>query len=219
MSASYTRELLVDAVGGTPVVAVLPAPTRGNLERLIIKQVEGAAAAANFTVYNRRGACATEYDLHVKGGGISASANNGGQAQFTTDAAHNLLPGDLVYIKGTGEATYDALYHTVDTVESSTVFTTTTAHASVVSAGIWQTPPLDEYPILDPVMHKIYEGSVTSGTAFEGFDLDRDYENRDNQDLTARRRGQALYLYLDPAGSGAQKWSVAISTISDIVGV
>jgi hypothetical protein len=196
--SSYSREVQAVLTASGKNCIVLPTPARGELQRLIVKQTAGTGAAFSGVVYDRRGACENEIDLNVKGGGITASANNGGNAQFTTDADHNLLPGDTVYIKGTSEVAYDGIVHTVDTVESSTQFTTTTAHASVVAAGYWQTEPLADMPIRDPAMHTVTEFvSQVSGTTYKNTTVEEQYENRDNQDVTARRRATQLYLELD----------------------
>jgi len=215
MSGAYTRELSFAATGGEKKCVVLPAHPRGVLEKLFIKQTGGTGVAYDFKVLDRKGACETEIDLHVSGGGVAASADNGGKAQFETDAAHNRQVGDRVYIKGTGQATYDGAYHEIISIESTTEFTTDTAHAAVVSAGYWQTEPLDEYPILDPDIHEVYSGSEVADATHKGTGLGKDYTNRDNQDLTARKRAQALYLEFDPDGSGAQTWVVSVTTTSD----
>ena len=49
----------------------------------------------------------------------------------------------------------------------------------------------------------------TSGNASASFDLNRTYENDDNQDFTKRTQAQALWLDLVPGGSGAKTFEVA----------
>lgn len=207
--SSYSREIEAVLTETGKNCIVLPVPARGELQRLIIKQTGGTGAAFSGVVYDRRGACTKEIDLNVKGGGISAVANNGGNARFTTDADHNLLPGNTIYVKGTGDASYDGIVHTVLTVDASNQVTVDTAFNTGPSAGYWQTEPLEDMPIRDPAMHTVTEfTSQVAGTTYKNTALQEEYENRDNQDLTARRRATQLYLELD-VDQANTTWEVA----------
>jgi hypothetical protein len=216
MSGSYSRDVSFSAAGGVPTCVVLPVSMRGTLDRLIIRQVSGTGVTFQFVVYDRRSACAGQIDLHVQGGDLVGGVNNGGQVQFETEEDHNLKVGDTLHVSESDVSGYNDQYHTVISVESDTEFTTDVAYSSDATGGIWQTPPLDEYPLLHPAVHRVFSGSGLVDTTFESYDIDRNYENRDNQDVTARRRTSALYLEITPGGTGAKTWVASVTTSADI---
>lgn len=58
----YANALRV-TVAATPECIPLPAPIRGILTRLIVKQIDGTLAGYSFNVFTREGACTSVTDL------------------------------------------------------------------------------------------------------------------------------------------------------------
>lgn len=57
MTVPYTRQLQFDSSDEMKVCVELPAPPRGILTRLIVKQTAGTLGGFSFDVYDRRQAC------------------------------------------------------------------------------------------------------------------------------------------------------------------
>jgi len=217
MGGTYSRVVEATVTGGVSNCVELPVPPRGVLERVIIKQTSGTDVDFDFVVYNRKGACPTGIDLHVNGGAVTAVADNGGDAQLTLTTTqtypygYDLAVGDKIYVKGTNVAAYNVV-HTVASVDSTTQVTTDITYSSAITTnGVWQDSEPQVYNRNDPTMHIVNESTTgTAGNASANFDLERTYENADNQDITARRLATALWVDLQPAGSEADiKYEIA----------
>jgi hypothetical protein len=200
MSSGYSKVISFSVTCGTPAAIELPAPPRGVLERVILTQVGGGAEAATCNIYDRKGACEAATDLNVAHSGvIAAVADASGFASVTTTAAHNLTVGDSVEFKNCSESTYNVL-QTVTAVVSDTQFITDVAYVSPESAGaLWQTAPFN--PTTQPITHLVYTFNKLSGTDYSSFDVQRSYENKDNQSNTMRRRASALWLEVLTVGT------------------
>lgn len=208
--AGYTRTVKFAGTAGEPSCVELPCFQRGKLDRLIVTQTSGTPGGGNFNVYDRKGACVNEVDLNVtESGAVDAIANSSGVVRLTTDADHNLKVGDVIEIKNCSVTAYNRL-HTVTDVVSSTVVVTNVSHTSNASDGVWQTEPL--FPSVHPDSSIVYTGSLSSGS-LKAFDIDQQYENRDNQDVVMRTRRGALWLEITPDNSG--NYEVSITTESD----
>lgn len=210
MAGGYSRTVSFTGVAGTPICVELPVPPRGILERLIITQVSGTPGGGTVSVFDRKGACVGETDLNVaEFGAVTSSANSGGSIAITFAADHNLKVGDTLEVKGHTAASVNTT-HTVTEVTSPTVVVTDIAFVGVGTGGVWQTSPF--LPTVNPASHLVYEGTVAAGS-LKGFDIDRGYENRDNQSETMRARYQALWMEFTPANSG--NYEVAITAETD----
>jgi hypothetical protein len=108
-------------------------------------------------------------------------------------AAHGLKVGSLFSIKDCDIAVYNTTY-TVTSITSSVAVTVSasSASATAITAGVWQTTPFN--PRTSPPTSLVYAGTVTAGTTFQAFDLNRGYENKDNQDINLRSRHTGLWL-------------------------
>ncbi len=205
--AIYSKEQRLSTVGAALALFELDAPMRGTLNRFLLKQLTGVAAGFTYALYCRRGASSIANDLNTPAGLVSTVGNGSSHALVTTAAAHGLKIGDRVVIKGTTQSGYNTT-HVVATVPSSVTFTTDVAYGSAATGGFWQveTNPLlgdsDSYLILD-------RGTVNSGAAAKLFGVEYDYENRDVQSVTARRRATKMYLEITPGGTGAKTHEVA----------
>lgn len=207
--ATYSNEVEFEAVAGVATAVELPAPMRGELDRLIVKEI-GADDGFDFTVFNRKGACANASDLHTKNGEVSSIADNGsGDCRITTSAAHGLKPGDKIEVKGNSVASHNVT-HTVAAVISTTVVDTDIVYGGANTGGRWQTEP-EVYPTRDPDMYALFGSQTVAPSAggYKNFDIDQFYENRDNQSVTARRRAQALWLEITPGGAGTKLFQVS----------
>jgi hypothetical protein len=209
MSGGYSRTVSFAGVAGAPVCVELPAPPRGVLDRLIVTQTTGTPGSGTVSVYDRKGACVGETDLNVaESGAVTSSANSGGFIAITFAADHNLKVGDTFEVKGHTAASVNTT-HTVTSVASSTVVVTNISFVGVGTGGVWQTLPF--LPTANPASHLVYEGTMSAG-ALKAFDIDRGYENRDNQSSTMRARYQALWLEFTPANSGDYEVAVTAET-------
>ena len=210
MAVGYSRIVEFSGTASTKTCVELPACPRGLLEKLVITQLTGTAAGGDFNVYDRKGACANANDLNVSlSGGVTSVGNSSGQAQITTDAAHGLKVGDTIEVKGNTVSAYNVT-HTVTVVVSETEVDTDIAYTSGGTGGLWQTSPY--MPTRNPASHVVFSGTVSSGS-FANHNIDRGYENRDNQSETMRARYQALWLEYEPDQTGT--FEVAITTESD----
>jgi len=57
MTVPYTRTLLFSTESGVEACVELPAPPRGVLERIVIKQTEGELGGFSYNLYDRAQAC------------------------------------------------------------------------------------------------------------------------------------------------------------------
>lgn len=199
MPSGYSRVTPFAGVASTPICVELPLPPRGVLERIILTQLDGTPGAGTVDIYNRKGACAEEADLNVdESGVVSTVTDSGGDASVLFTADHNLKVGDTFEIKGCSVAAYNVT-HTVASVTNSTTVVTDVAYTSNGADGFWQTSPFN--PTRNPASHLIYSGTIASGS-LQAFDIDRGYENSDNQSETMRTRYQALWAEITPTQSG-----------------
>ena len=222
MGGTYSRVVEAAVTGGVSNCVELGAPPRGTLQRLIVKQTAGTDVDFDFVVYNRKGACPSAYDLHVNGGTVTAVVDNGGSTKLTLTIGqvypygYALKKDDVIYVKGTNVTAYNVV-HTIVSVDSATEFTTNVTYSSAITTdGLWQDNVPSVYKRNDPSMHIVNASTTgTAGNASASFDMDRTYENADNQDITARRLATALWLDLQPAGSASITFEVAYTTDVD----
>ena len=210
MASGYSRIVTVDGTAATAQCVELPTPPRGTLDRIIVTQTSGVAGAGDIAIYNRKGACSTANDINVnESGEVTVVVTSGGSAAVETDADHNLKVGNTFEIKGCDIAAYNVT-HTVVEVVSATVVVTDIAYTSDGTGGLWQTLPF--IPTNSPASHLVYEGSLSSGS-LQAFDIDRGYENRDNQSETMRSRNSALWAEFTPATTAT--YEIAITCEAD----
>lgn len=221
MSSGYSKTVQCAVTRGSAAFVELPAPPRGKLERLIITQTSGTSTGATINVYDRKGACIAASDLNVDASGtVSGSANTGGFLQITTASDHGLIAGDSVELKNCSVAAYNAV-HTVTSVPSSSQLVLSVAHAGAVASSnsaavLWQTRPL--LATRKPVTHLVLTDTVSSGTNKVLFDIDRSYENRDNQNTYTRLRHSALWLEFITTGTAtALVFEIAYTCRADTI--
>jgi len=213
MAGTYSRVVEASSItGGVSNCIELPIPARGTLDRLILKQTAGTGVDFDYTVYNRKGACPTGNDLHVNAGTVTLIDNNSGATQLTITHdqfepyGYKLEVGDQLYVKGTSRDWYN-IVHTITSVDNAggTLITTSGVDYSLGgTGGYWQDNEPQVFPRHDPTMHLVTtENTGTAGNASAHFDMNRVYENDDNQDVTKRTQATALWLDLQPAGSAS----------------
>jgi hypothetical protein len=198
---------------GTAVTCVeLGVHARGTLQRLIVAKVSGTTLGGTVKIYDRRGACVGQPDLEVKSGAIVSLTDSSSFVRLTSATAHGLGFGDRIEFKDAARVTYPGI-HTVTAKVSDTVVDLNVAYTAN-AAGIWQTEPW--VPTQLPQTHLILVDTVSAEGEMVKFDLNRGYENRDNQDSISRRRSPSLWLEYTPAeGSGACVFHVAYTSVSD----
>jgi hypothetical protein len=59
MTTPYCSQVDVTAIGGTNLCVTLPAPARGIVVRLVVKQMSGALDGFTYELYDREDACAS----------------------------------------------------------------------------------------------------------------------------------------------------------------
>jgi hypothetical protein len=191
----------------------LPLPPRGVLDRIILTQLDGTPGAGTVVIYNRKGACLEEADLNVDESGVVATVvTNSGDAEVAFTADHNLKVGDTFEVKGCDVAAYNGVTHTVTEVVDATTVVTDIAYTSDGTAGFWQTSPFNVTN--NPASHIVWTGTIAAGS-LQGFDIDRGYENSDNQSETMRARYQALWAEVTPAETG--NYEIAATAEADAV--
>lgn len=111
----------------------------------------------------------------------------------TFSAPHVLKVGSSFFIKDCNVALYNKTY-TVTAIVSDTAVTvsSSTFSSTAITSGVWQTDPFN--PKTSPPTSLVYSGTVAAGTTFQAFDLNRGYENKDNQDINLRSRHTGLWL-------------------------
>lgn len=218
----YTREVEFAAMSAVKTVVTLPMPMRGTLSRLFVKQTSGTLAGYSFKIFNRRGASAVAIDLNVSAGGALTSIgdNGSGKCRFVVTAADavGLRVGDTVEVKGNTVSGYNVKTHVVTAIVSTTQFDTNQAYSSAGTGGYWQTAPAVYPTPADPDANLVVDLTTVAGSAATSATKpDVDYENRDNQNSTARRRAQALYLEIEPAGTLSKNFIVSYSVMPALV--
>lgn len=204
MSSGYSKTVQCSFFCGQAAFVELPAPPRGKLERLIITQTDTHPEAATINIYDRKGACIAATDLNVQNSGsVTGSADSDGFLEISTSDDHGLIVGDVIELKNCDVPAYNDL-HTVVSVPNSdqVVLDTlyTAAVASVNSANVlWQTAPL--LPTKPPVTHLLLTDTISAGDDLVIFDINRSYENRDNQNVHMRLRHSALWLEFITVGA------------------
>jgi hypothetical protein len=222
MGGTYSRVVEASVTGGVSNCIELNTPPRGSLQRLIVKQTAGTDVDFDYVVYNRKGACPSASDLFVNAGAVTAVANNGGDTQLTLTTTqtypygYDLAVGDKIYVKGTNVPGYNVV-HTIVSVDSTTQVTTDITYSSIITtSGVWQDSEPQVYSRNDSAMHIVNESTTgIAGNASANFDMERTYENADNQDVTARRLATALWVDLQPGGSGDKTFEIAYTTDVD----
>lgn len=190
-------------------------PPRGVLERVILTQTGGSSTAATINIYDRRGACHSGTDLNVAESGIIASiTDNAGSAEVEMTTEHGLLPGDTFEVKNATEAAYNTTF-TVTSVPALLEVITNVGFTAPESTGaLWQTTPFN--PTMTPITHLVYTAAKLAGTDYVAFDINRAYENKDNQSETMRTRASYLWLELVTTGSAtALTFEVAYTCRAD----
>jgi hypothetical protein len=97
MSVPYNNTLMVASDGGQQVCIELPAPPRGFLQRLIVKQTEGALGGFTFNIYDREQPCA-DSSLSV---GEDQIAEDDGLPQGMEPELHKVIA-EVTIAGGTG---------------------------------------------------------------------------------------------------------------------
>lgn len=220
MGSGYSNTVTVDVTCGTPQLVGLPMPPRGQLNRLIMTQTAGNAEEATCNLYDRRGACTRGTDLNVKFSGTYNSVTGGGEndtyAVIWFDNPHDLIPGDKIVLKTlSGNQSYNGLILTVTEVLTSLKVLVDTPYIDD-DYGIWQSAPW--MPTTAPVTHLVYSFSKEAGTDYIEFNLNLEYENKDNQSETMRCRASYLWLDILTVGSPEQvTYQIAYTVKSDTV--
>lgn len=209
MPVPYSRSISFSTTSSTVCVRI-PAPFRGKLTRLTLTQVSGTPVGGEFRIYDRKGACAAATDLNVRlSGVVSAITTNVSGCQVVFTDTHGLYVGDQFVIKGCSVSTYNTT-HTVLSVVNGTTVVSNVAFSSNGAGGLWQTPPF--MPTRTPATHLILQEEVFPNAPLYRLDLDRMYENRDNQNSTTRLASDSLWLEFVPsAGAGAATWELGYS--------
>jgi hypothetical protein len=197
MATGYSKIVSFDVTCGTPAFVELPAPPRGILERVIVTQVSGGPEEAELNIYDRRGACIPAVDLNVAHSGIVTNiSDSSGFVLLETDVEHNLRVGDQIELKNSSQDNYNVI-HTVTAVVSDTEVVTDIAFTIPGSTPLnvnilWQSKPFD--PTTAPITHLVYSATKLNSGDYTQFDINRAYENKDNQSATMRCRTSALWL-------------------------
>ena len=216
MASGYSRVVPFSIICGTPACIELPAPPRGELDRLIVTQKSGDPEAAVLNIYDRKGACLAATDLNVaESGAVVAITNGMGPTVVQFSDPHRLLVGSQFEVKGNSVAAYNAS-HTVTAVIDATTVVTDVAYTEDGVGGLWQTLPYE--PTHKPVTHLVLTANITSGVDYLAFDINRAYENQDNQSITMRTRHSALWLELLTTGlAEPSEWEVAYTCRADAI--
>lgn len=197
MSSGYSRTVQCSFLCGQAAFVELPAPPRGKLERLIITQTDTHPEAATINIYDRKGACLAASDLNVKADGkVLGSEDTDGFLHLTLDSIHGLVEGEVIELKNCDVPAYNALHVITAVPAADEVILDVAYSAPVATANTadvrWQTEP---YMVTKPpVTHLVLTDSKQANTDLVLFDLNRSYENRDNQDFNMRTRHSALWL-------------------------
>jgi hypothetical protein len=219
MATGYSKIVSFTVLCGTPAHVELPMPPRGILDRVIVTQTAGGPEEADLNIYDRRGACISAVDLNVKASGIVTNiSDSSGYVLLETDVEHNLKVGDQIELKNSSQDNYNVL-QTVTAVVSDTEVVTDVAFTIPGStppnvAVLWQTKPFD--PTTSPVTHLVYAATKLTSGDYVQFDINRAYENKDNQSETMRCRYSALWLeVLTVGGAESLTYEIAYTCRAD----
>lgn len=209
MSSGYSKIITFNVTCGVPTAVELPAPPRGMLERVILTQVGGDhGEAATCNIYDRKGACKVANDLNVaKSGSFNSYDSAEGAMRIYLDEPSNLIVGDKIQLKGFSDLAYDNVPATVvDIVNAapsySVVLDLTYSDTLSLEFGRWQSIPFN--PTTQPVTHLVYTFNKLDDEDYVAFDVQRSYENKDNQDIAMRTRNSALWLEVLTVGAAEQ---------------
>jgi hypothetical protein len=204
MATGYSKVIPFTVQCGTPACIELPMPPRGVLERVIITQTLGDLEEALLNIYDRKGACIPATDLNVAhSGAVVDISDDGGFVVLETDSPHNLIVGDRIELKNSSQDNYNVI-HTVTEVLSDTELVTNIAFTIPGSTSgnfsvLWQTVPFDSTTA--PITHLVYVAEKLANADYTQFDINRAYENKDNQSETMRCRYSALWLEVLTVGA------------------
>lgn len=143
-------------------------------------------------------------------GDANWTPSTSGKLTIVFSAPHNLKIGDSFFIKDCATSVYNATYVVTNIVSTTSVTVSSLLAAETANSGVWQTLPFN--PRTSPPTSLIYSGTVAVSTTFEGFNLNRVYENKDNQDFNLRCRNSALWLEFTPTELTPAKvlqWEIA----------
>ena len=79
-----SRETTIQAASGTTTIFALPAPPRGMLSRIVVKQTSGTLEGFEFSVLDQQSP--TDADLHTIVGKVTVSAGTGLYANYALSA-------------------------------------------------------------------------------------------------------------------------------------
>ena len=82
MSLPYSKNVVVEAVSGQANCFVIPAPTRGIITRLTVKQTTGDTDGFDYELYDRHDACSA----------VSEQSFNPGDAELGDPMVHRIIP-------------------------------------------------------------------------------------------------------------------------------
>jgi hypothetical protein len=189
----------------------LGVPTYGRLSRVALSLESGTITGGTLYIYDRKGACQNQLDLNTEASGSAAVADAGGLVQVTTAAPHNLLPGAVIEFKGELRSEYPSLY-TVAAIPDATTFVLDTPYVVPANpTGLWQTAPF--FPTLNPINHLILVETITATGQLLLPEINRAYQNRDNQVELLRQMTPALWLeYVPQAGSDPAVFQFSFTT-------
>lgn len=213
MASEYSRVVAFSGNSNAIQALELPAPSYGTLDRFIITQTSPASntGSGTFKVYDRRSACIGLTDLNVaNSGSIVSISNASGQLTIVFNAPHNLIKGVSFLIKDCDTADYNITYTVASVASTTSVIVSSGITGGSETTGVWQTLPFN--PRTSPPTSLVYAGTITAGTTFQEFNLNRGYENKDNQDINLRSRHTGLWLEFTSASLGSEimlGWEVA----------
>jgi hypothetical protein len=206
MATGYSKIVSFTVICGIPACVELPMPPRGILDRVIVTQTSGDhLEEADLNIYDRRGACISAVDLNVKSSGIVTDiSDSGGFVLLETDVEHNLKVGDQIELKNSSQDNYNIIQTVTEVVSDTEVVTdvafTIPGSTPANVAVLWQTKPFDATTA--PITHLIYAATKLTSGDYIQFDINRAYENKDNQSETMRCRYSALWLEVLTVGGG-----------------
>lgn len=214
MALEYSRVIAFSGSSASVKSLELPAPAHGVLERVIITQTnpEIAGGSGTFKVYDRKSACVGLTDINVESSGAisSISVSAVGEITIVFSTPHKLKAGVSFFIKDCDTSAYNVTYVVASVVSTTSVKVSSAIVAVNATTGVWQTLPFN--PRTSPPTSLVYSGTVVAGTTFQGFNLARAYENKDNQDFNLRCRHTGLWLEFSPVAlvpSAVLQWEIA----------
>lgn len=210
MSTVATRTIVFNSDGVTPTCVEVGVPRQGRLARIALSLQSGSLTGGTLYLYDRKGACQDQLDLNTDASGFAEIADAAGLVEVTTPVPHGILPGVIVEFKGPPRAEYPLLY-TVVAIPSETTFVLDTPYVAPADPlGLWQTKPL--FPTLNAINHLVVVESIpVSGELW--VELNRAYQNRDNQSEKLKQLTSALWLeYVPQVGSAPAVFQFSYTT-------